>query len=159
MTLQTKLLKKLLPSVQLTHLCTIQLVMTLPVSFIDLLMSIERALLPGITVNTATTMDTILARVLSSFTTTLIRNAQSSLRNACSLAYQVGFCKLKVFPIHQISPSVFISKKNKHGFVGHRVSSWHRCLLVSLKCLSGVSWCLLVSSEGAVFLQETVLEK
>jgi len=36
----------------------------------------------------------------------------------------------------------FISKKNKCGFVGHCVSSWHRCLLVSLRCLSGVSWYL-----------------
>jgi len=52
-----------------------------------------------------------------------------------------------------------ISKKNKRGFISHRVSSWHRYLLVSLRCLSGVSWCLLVSSELAVFLQETVLEQ
>jgi len=52
-----------------------------------------------------------------------------------------------------------ISKKNKSGFVGHRVSSWHRCLLVSLRCLSGASWCLLVSSELAVFLLQTVLKK
>jgi len=52
-----------------------------------------------------------------------------------------------------------ISKKNKRGFVGHRVTSWHRCLLVSLRCLSSVYWCLLVSSGLAVFLLETVLEK
>jgi len=43
--------------------------------------------------------------------------------------------------------------------VSYRVSSWHRCLLVSLRCLSGVSWCLLVSSELAVFLLETVLKR
>jgi len=53
----------------------------------------------------------------------------------------------------------FISKKNKHGFIGHYGSSWHRCLRVSLRCLSSVSWCLLGSSELAVFLLETVLEK
>jgi len=29
------------------------------------------------------------------------------LHNTCSLAYQVGFCKLKVYLTHQISPSVF----------------------------------------------------
>jgi len=53
----------------------------------------------------------------------------------------------------------FISQKNNRGFVGHCMSSWDWCLLVSLRCLSGVSWYLLVLSELAVFLQETVLEK
>jgi len=60
---------------------------------------------------------------------------------------------------HGSQAGLLINKKNKCGFVSHRVSSWHRCLLVSLRCLSGVSWCLLVSSELAVFLLETVLEK
>jgi len=56
--------------------------MTLPVSFIDFLMSIDKPLAPGITVNTATTMDTTLARALSSFMMMNTQSLQSFLRNA-----------------------------------------------------------------------------
>jgi len=48
----------------------------------------------------------------------------------------------------RICPSTS-AKKIGASIVCHRVSSWHRCLLVSPKCLPGVSlvspWCLLVS--------------
>ena len=48
-------------------------------------------------------------------------------------------CNLKLAIDQHVEELTFISKKNKHGFMGHRVSSWHRCLLVSLRCLSAVS--------------------
>ena len=102
-----KLPEKLLPSMQVTHLCIKLLVITLPVSFTTPLMNIENVLPLGITISTAITIDTTLARVLSSFMTTRIQNLQSVLRNTCSLAYQDGFCKWKVYLIHQIFPSVF----------------------------------------------------
>jgi len=54
--------------------------------------------------------------------------------------------------VHTGVLGISISKKNWCVIVGHRGSSWHRCLLVSPRCLPGVSWCLLVSSEPAVFL-------
>jgi len=81
--------------------------MTLPVLFINLLINTENALLLEITVSTAITRDTTLARVLLSFIMIYTWNPQSSLRNACSLAYLGGSCKWKVFLTHERSPSVF----------------------------------------------------
>jgi len=107
MTLRTKLPGKLLPGVPPMHSCIKQLVMTPPVSFITHLMSTENPSLLGTTVSTATTMDITLARVLSSFMMIPIQSVPSSLHNACSLVCQVGFCKWKVFLIHQIIPLVF----------------------------------------------------